>query len=74
MSKISATEALTELARAAAWGLVKGGDLDSRQQDGDAALIERHNILDAAASAGIRIDYDGDGIGEIYSRSELEDQ
>lgn len=69
---ITATEALTELARSAAWGLVKGGDLDSLREVGDAALRIRLDILDAAASAGIHIDLDDHGIGEIYTREELD--
>lgn len=72
MSETTAAEALTELARVASWGLVKGGDLDSRARDGDAALIERLNILDAAAGAGIQINRDEHGIGAIYSRRDLE--
>lgn len=67
----TATEALTELARTAAWGLVKGGDLDNRSHDGDAALLVRLDILDAAAAAGIHINTDEHGIGEIYTRAEL---
>jgi hypothetical protein len=43
MSETSATEALTELARVAAWGLVKGGDLDSRARDGGDR--RRHPII-----------------------------
>lgn len=72
MSDTTATEALRELARTAAWGLAKGGDLDSLAADGTAALLERLDILDAAAAAGIHIDLDEHGIGEIYSRAELE--
>lgn len=67
----TAAEALAQLAWGAAWGLVKGGDLDSRAEVGDAALLIRLDILDAAASAGIHIDLDENGIGEIYTREDL---
>jgi len=67
----TAAEALAQLAWGAAWGLVKGGDLDSRAEVGDAALRIRLDILDAAASAGIHIDLDENGIGEIYTREDL---
>jgi hypothetical protein len=53
---------LTELARTAAWGLAKGGHLDSLE-DGKAALVERLNILEAAERAGIYIDLEEHGIG-----------
>lgn len=67
----TAAEALANLAWGAAWGLVKGGDLDSRGEVGDAALRIRLDILDAAASAGIHIDLEENGIGEIYTREDL---
>lgn len=62
---------LAELARAAAWGLTKGGDLDSFS-DGRPALRSRLDVLEAAERAGIHIDLDEHGIGAIYSRSEVE--
>ncbi|PND54135.1 hypothetical protein CRM90_29735 [Mycobacterium sp. ENV421] len=62
---------LAELARAAAWGLAKGGDLDSLE-DGRAALTQRLDILDAAERAGIVIDLSEHGIGTIYTRAEIE--
>lgn len=67
----TATEALTELARAAPWGLVKGGDLDSRSDDGDAALRVRLDILEAAAAGGIQFDTDENRICESYTGAEL---
>lgn len=71
MSSTDAATALTELARAATWGLMKGGDLDTLE-DGKAALLLRWDIIDAAARAGIIIDRESAGIGEIYTRTELE--
>lgn len=64
-------EEFAELARAAAWGLVKGGHLDSLDEVGSATLLLRHDILDAAARAGIHIDTEAEGIGAIYGRDEL---
>lgn len=58
-------------ARAAAWGLAKGGDLDSRG-DGKAALVEGVRILEAAERAGIYIDLESEGIGAIYTRAEID--
>jgi hypothetical protein len=73
MSETStAAEVLANLAWGAAWGLVKGGDLDSRGELGDAVLRLRLDILDAAASAGIHIDLVEHGIGEIYTREDLD--
>jgi hypothetical protein len=57
---------LGELARAAAWGLAKGGHLDSLE-DGKGALVERLNILEAAERAGIYIDLDEPGTDAIYT-------
>jgi hypothetical protein len=62
---------LTELARQAAWGLMKGGDLDMAYV-GKAALNERLAILEAAERAGIVIDLDAEGIGTIYTRAEVD--
>lgn len=70
MSNSEATAELTELARQAAWGLVKGGDLDA-SGDGRTTLLLRLDILDAAARAGIVIDPAEHGIGLIYTRDEL---
>ncbi|WP_301123510.1 hypothetical protein [Mycolicibacterium fortuitum] len=70
-SSTAATE-LAELARTAAWGLVKGGDLDSFAEDGKAALLERLDILEAAQRAGVPVDLDAHGIGRIYIRAEVE--
>lgn len=67
----TAAQELAELARGAAWGLAKGGDLDS-STDGKAALLERLDILDAAKRAGIHIDLADHGIGRIYTRTEVE--
>ncbi|MBY4383749.1 MULTISPECIES: hypothetical protein [unclassified Rhodococcus (in: high G+C Gram-positive bacteria)] len=71
MSNTDAATELAELARAATWGLMKGGDLDTFE-DGRAALLLRWDIIDAAARVGIIIDREGAGIGEIYTRTELE--
>ncbi len=61
---------LAELARGAAWGLAKGGHLDS-WEDGKAALFIRLDILEAAERAGIHVDLKGEGIGSIYTRAEV---
>jgi hypothetical protein len=71
MSNSTPAEELDELARAAAWGLAKGGHLDSLE-DGKAALVERLNILEAAERAGIYIDLQEHGIGTIYTRTEVD--
>jgi hypothetical protein len=71
MSNSTPTAELAELARDAAWGLAKGGDLDSLD-DGKAALVGRLDILEAAERAGIHIDLDGHGIGTIYTRAEID--
>ena len=71
MSSSTRAAELAELARAAAWGLAKGGHLDSRE-DGKGALVERLNILEAAERAGIYIDLDEHGIGTIYTRAEID--
>jgi hypothetical protein len=70
MSNSTPAAELAELARAAAWGLAKGGHLDSLE-DGKAALVERLNILEAAERAGIYIDLKEHGIGAIYTRAEI---
>ncbi|ARE38127.1 hypothetical protein A0W34_32155 (plasmid) [Rhodococcus sp. BH4] len=70
MSDAEATVQLSELARQAAWGLVKGGHLDALE-DGKATLLLRLDILEAAASAGITIGLEHEGIGVIYTRDEL---
>jgi hypothetical protein len=59
MSNSTPAAELAELARAAAWGLAKGGHLDSLE-DGKGALVERLNVLEAAERAGIHIDLDGE--------------
>jgi hypothetical protein len=71
MSNSTPAAELAELARDAAWGLAKGGDLDSLD-DGKAALVGRLDILEAAERAGIHIDLDGHGIGTIYTRAEID--
>lgn len=71
MSDTTSTEELTELARGAAWGLAKGGDLDARHA-GKAALTQRLDILDAAERAGIVINLAEHGIGRIYTRAEVD--
>lgn len=71
MSANTSTEELAELARGAAWGLAKGGDLDSLEE-GKAALSQRLDILDAAERAGLVINLDEHGIGEIYTRAEID--
>lgn len=71
MSDNTSTEELTELARCAAWGLAKGGDLDARHA-GKAALAQRLDILDAAERAGIVINLAEHGIGRIYTRAEVD--
>ncbi|WP_156666031.1 hypothetical protein [Rhodococcus qingshengii] len=70
MSDAEATVQLTELARQAAWGLVKGGHLDALG-DGKATLLLRWDILEAAAKAGVTVDLKNEGIGVIYTRDEL---
>lgn len=70
-SQSTAEAELAELARVAAWGLMKGGDLDV-WGDGKTALSLRLDILEAAERAGIRIDLDGEGIGRIYTRAEVD--
>lgn len=70
-SKSTADAELAELARGAAWGLMKGGHLDT-WEDGKTALSLRLDILEAAERAGIRIDLDGEGIGTIYTRAEVD--
>jgi hypothetical protein len=70
-SKTTAEGELAELARTAAWGLMKGGDLDT-WTDGKKALSLRLDILEAAERVGIRIDLDGEGIGRIYTRAEVD--
>ncbi|MCM3897087.1 hypothetical protein ND991_17925 [Gordonia sputi] len=74
MGDTDATQELTELARRAAWGLAKGGDLDALGPGNSnrEVLLERWDVLDAARRAGIEIDLDAHGIGEIYSREYLE--
>ena len=67
----TSTEELTELARGAAWGLAKGGDLDARHA-GKAALAQRLDILAAAERAGIVINLAEHGIGRIYIRAEVD--
>lgn len=71
MSDNTCTEELTELARGAAWGLAKGGDLDALHA-GKAALTLRLDILEAAERAGIVINLAEHGIGRIYSRTEVD--
>lgn len=71
MSDNTSAEELTELARCAAWGLAKGGDLDARHA-GKAALAQRLDILDAAERAGIVINLAEHGIGRIYTRAEVD--
>ncbi|MCZ9635318.1 hypothetical protein [Rhodococcus sp. BH5] len=71
MSKPDAVTELTELARAAAWGLMKGGHLDCIE-DGRGVLLLRWDILDAAARVGIDIKREQEGIGAVYTRAELE--
>lgn len=71
MNDSTAHTELSELARKAAWGLVKGGDLDALS-DGRPALRDRLDVLDAAARAGIHIDLEAHGIGEIYTRAEID--
>lgn len=71
MSANTSTEELTELARGAAWGLAKGGDLDARHA-GKAALTQRLDILEAAERAGIVINLTEHGIGRIYTRAEVD--
>ncbi|MCV7375700.1 hypothetical protein H5P33_23540 [Mycolicibacterium arabiense] len=73
MSNSTAEAELAELARGAAWGLAKGGDLDS-WEDGKAALDLRLDIIEAAERAGIRIDLAKVGIGTIYTRAEVRGQ
>lgn len=71
MSDTTSTEELAELARGAAWGLAKGGDLDARHA-GKVALTQRLDILDAAERAGIVINLAEHGIGRIYTRAEVD--
>lgn len=71
MSEKTCTEELTELARGAAWGLAKGGDLDARHAR-KAALAQRLDILEAAERAGIVINLAEHGIGRIYTRAEVD--
>ncbi|MEZ0355447.1 hypothetical protein [Mycobacterium sp. SA01] len=72
MTSNSTAEAeLAELARQAAWGLMKGGDLDT-WDEGKHALSLRLDILDAAKRAGIHINRAAAGIGEIYTRAEVD--
>jgi hypothetical protein len=71
MSNSTPAAELAELARAAAWGLAKGGDLDSVAAV-KAALVERLNIIEAAESPGIYIDLKEHVIGEIYTRAEID--
>ncbi|MDJ0005539.1 hypothetical protein QM616_22705 [Rhodococcus fascians] len=74
MNETNAVAELTELARKATWGLMKGGDLDCFE-DGKAALLLRWDILDAAARVGIEaVDRVQHGIGEIYTRAEIENR
>lgn len=70
MSNTDAVAELTELALQAAWGLTKGGDLDSLDS-GKKTLLLRLDILDAASRAGIVVDLAQHGIGTIYTREEL---
>ncbi|WP_285185302.1 hypothetical protein [Rhodococcus sp. MEB041] len=70
MSNTDAVTELSELARRAAWGLMKGGDLDA-MDSGKNTLLLRLDILEAAARAGIVVDLDEHGIGTIYTREEL---
>ncbi|WP_179475341.1 hypothetical protein [Mycolicibacterium vinylchloridicum] len=70
-SKSTAVAELTELARQAAHGLMKGGHLDM-WEDGKAALRQRLDILEAAERAGIPIDPAAEGIGRIYTRAEVD--
>ena len=71
MNNNTSTEELTELARGAAWGLAKGGDLDALHA-GKAALNQRLDILEAAERAGIVINLAEHGIGRIYTRAEVD--
>lgn len=71
MSNGTPAAELAELARAAAWGLAKGGHLDALE-DGKGTLVERLNILEAAERADIHIDLDEHGIGTIYTRAEID--
>lgn len=72
MTSNSTAEAeLAELARRAAFGLMKRGHLDA-WEDGKPALKLRLDILEAAERAGIRIDRKGEGIGDIYTRAEVD--
>jgi hypothetical protein len=70
MSNSTPAAELAELAHGAAWGLAKGGHLDSLE-DGKAALVERLNILEAER-AGIYIELKEHGIGVIYTRAEID--
>ncbi|GAA2809982.1 hypothetical protein GCM10010533_55530 [Mycolicibacterium pallens] len=69
--KSTAENELAELARQAAWGLMKGGHLDM-WEDGKAALSQRLDTLEAAERAGIHIDRAAEGIGQIYTRAEVD--
>lgn len=71
MTNTDPAEELTELARQAAWGLLKGGDLDARE-DGKDMMLARIGILEAAERAGIRVDREAHGMGDIYTREEIE--
>jgi predicted nucleic acid-binding protein len=71
MSNSTPAAGLAERARGAAWGLAKGGHLDT-VADGKGVLLGRLGILEAAERAGIHIDLDEHGIGAIYTRAEIE--
>jgi len=62
MNKPDAVTELTELARAAACGLMKGGHLDCLE-DGRGVLLLRWDVLDAAARAGIDLNRKQEGSG-----------
>lgn len=70
-SKSTVETELAELARRAAWGLMKGGHLDM-WEDGEKVLSLRLDILEAAERAGIRVDLIGEGIGKIYTRTDVD--
>lgn len=50
---------------------MKGGHLDM-WEDGKAALSQRLDTLEAAERAGIHIDRAAEGIGQIYTRAEVD--
>ena len=53
------------------WGVLKGGDLDCRSEDGDAVLRARLMIIEMGRIMGIRFYSYDHGFGQQYTLEDL---